>query len=827
MTRFFRGPRKRTAPSGSGQDTESRRFADRPWASPQAAPRTPSEESSGERPFAAQPVQRRFTNQPVTPVARVDQPVIPRPVVQAKIGIGFELRDLPVDDAMPILDVTVAATRPPIELNTKREVLARQKLNKLPTGSAFRHIIAYDNLVVRLQNGLKGRTSAEALDWLRRSAPQGSIHQISGQASNRFGRQVSTNRKQVEDGALEWLKKWQNHPANLFVGSASENSSLGSDYDDPTQADAGEHQQAFASGSLDRVFEDHEFTTLDLRKKGLWFGPKAAAGFQEKARAEGVQIPTLDAENAILQWLGNTGQGALAHRIASSADLVRQADAWNALVEIVVARTTGGARQPAEVIPRYWPAFKGGISEALPQPVVQQQIPVTNTVNKSVQLRLTSRSPAASTERPRDARGPDVRIALPSRAARPGSPLIVQAKEAVDVSYELKSQPIHPTAPITSVTVSGVRPPIRAATKRTVLARYSLHQQADFVNAGITLKKGWVWRHILPYSTLAARLEAALEGKNIQEANDWLTANRPLGAPAETPVNGALSPRLQLETRALSWLDGWQNNPANLFIGSAAENSSLKDVYDDPQTADKSSYALQHDDQRRLDSALTYSTPGLPSPAADYSQDSSLFFGVGAQNDLDQQTRADSQPSLDSTAVEKRMFVLLEKTPGEDARITAEIWNKHPDGHLKLRAATGWQALISLYGQWSKGRPQPDETTFDTLWGHWWPRFGTSIREQMEKREIGVPTGLIALGGRKETPKFDFTAFKLKQEQEKKRKEEQEKKRKERPEASKSTTSPREKEEHLKKKAKRDEKEAEQQGSPKPGTDSNPDQETL
>jgi hypothetical protein len=763
MTGSFRVPRKRPSRSGSGQDTESRRFADRPWASPQATPRTPSEESTGEHPFAAQPVQRRFTIRPVTPVARMDQPVIPRPVVQAKIGIGFELRDLPVDDQAPIIDVTVAATRPSIELHTKDVVLERQGLKSLPKGSAFRHIIAYDDLVMRLSNGLKGKTSAEALEWLHQSAPRGSIHQVSGHAANRFGRQVSTNRRQVEDGALEWLKKWQNHPANLFVGSASENSSLGSSYDDPTQADGGEHQPFFASRPLDKVFEEHEAIDFDPRLRELWFGPAAARDFQDKTLAEGTQIKPDEAETAILFWLARSGRSSLAGRIHSSMDLVQQSDAWKALVEIVIARTTGGLRVAKEVVPQYWPAFEPGILQVLPEPIVH--VPVTNTADQSVQFRLLSPSTRATfMDRPRAARGPDVRIALPSSVARSGPPLIVQAKEAVDVSYELKTQPIHPTAPITSVTVSGARPPIRTATKRTALARYLPEQQADFASKGTTLKKGWVWRHILPYSTLAARLEAALEGKNIQEANDWLTANRPLGAPAETPVDGALSPRLQLEARALSWLDGWQNNPANLFIGSAAENSSLKDVYDDPQTADQGSYARQHDDQRRLDSAFTYSTPGLPSPATDYSQDSSLFFGVGALKDLDQQTKADRQPSLENRDIEGRMFVLLEKTHDEDARITAEIWNTHKDGHLKLRAATGWQALIRLYEQWSKGRPRPDETTFDTLWNHWWPRFGRSIREQMQKKQIGVSTGLILLGGRKETSRTGSKGAKRKRE---------------------------------------------------------------
>lgn len=790
MTGFSRGFRKRPGPSRSEQESESQRFADRPWAtprtpSPTVTPETPAPDArrSTEHPPTGQPVQRRFTIEPapaVTPVARVSQPVISRPVVQAKVGIGFELRDLPVDDDAPILDVTVAATRPPIDSNTKTAVLKRQGLNKLPAGNAFRHIIAYDDLVVRLENGLKGKTSDEAREWLRRSAPQGSIYQVSGQLSNRVSNQVNTNRRMVEDGALLWLKKWQNHPANLFVGSASENSSHGSNYDDPTQADGGSHQQAFASGRLDQVFEESEQSNLNLRQTGLWFGPLAATAFQGKAQTEGAQYQAIDAENAILQWLYKSGSQQLALQIHGAQAQVRQSDAWQGLVETIVARTTGKVHNLEDMAARYWRSFERGIVQALPQQVTSPPVSLNNVVNlkrdpeaRPVQLRREAPPAASSMDRPRAARGPDVRIGLRSGASRSGPPLIIQAKEGVDVSYELRSQPIHSTSPITSVTVSGARPAIRAATKTTVLNRYSVQQQADFVSSGTTLKKGWVWRHIIPYATLATRLEAALEGKTIQEANQWLTDNRPLGAPAEGQINGALSPRLQLEARALSWIDGWQNNPANLFIGSSAENSSLKDDYDDPQTADKNAYAGQHLDQNRQGAAFTYSTPNLTTPASDFNKAPYFFFGVGALKDLEQQTTADNKPSLDSSQIENLMFELLQKTPGEDAQTTVAIWNKEQDGHLKLRAAPGWQSIIRLYAQWSKGRPKPDQQTIETLWTAWWPRFSLSIRQQMEKKQIGVSTGLIPLGGRKESLSVDFKA-RIKEQREKIEKEKEE-----------------------------------------------------
>ena len=137
-----------------------------------------------------------------------------------------------------------------------------------------------------------------------------------------------------------------------------------------------------------------------------------------------------------------------------------------------------------------------------------------------------------------------------------------------DVSYELESQPLDQHAPITSVTVSGARPAIRTPTKRTVLLRYS--QQPEVVSGGTTLNRGYVWRHIIPYATLATRLEAGLAGQTHDEAHQWLTDNRSPGAPQEDMPADTLSPLAQLQERAHSWLDGWQNNPANLFIGLVA-----------------------------------------------------------------------------------------------------------------------------------------------------------------------------------------------------------------------------------------------------------------
>lgn len=468
----------------------------------------------------------------------------------ANVGVSFEDQYAHVSADKKILEVLMPSARPTLSLETKQAVEAKQQgyhgildRGKLRKGYQYRHVIPYQSIFMKLKVGLEGKSLMEALDWLGKNrAP------VSTQTGGAYGplREFSDRslRLHVTEAATHWLSEWQNNPKNFFVGPASENLSLSDAYDDPGAADGGHWNIATPVGNrwIVENYLDELLTQRGLQARIL----KPVKGSFILQACQLLGLPHTPPTQANDPAAVNHAEDATISQNLAAA----RANQYHTQTDFQAIQNAGQAQ------------------------------------NNLVFSKRASR--------------PSIQLQTPQTPQKPISPSIsfggLVQRADVGLIFENKLAPVDPHKSIQNIFMPTRRPSLTAHTKRQVAARQSGH--AGLVNQDGKLKPGYVYRHIIPFNTFFLKLKTGLEGRSIGEAHEWFFDNLPAHSD-KSPYTTAPKTRDDLENMATQWLTDWQNDPLNLFIGTASENASLSDEYDNPLTADKGKSGILPTDQFR------------------------------------------------------------------------------------------------------------------------------------------------------------------------------------------------------------------------------------
>lgn len=470
---------------------------------------------------------------------------------KANVGASFEHRFAPIADDETIKSVHQPSARPNISKDTKRAIINKQSghsgikadRESLKKGFVFRHIVPYAALIDMLQVGLVGENINDAFNWLDANLPPSRQRNF----PRPYELSAQSPRAMLIRNATLWLEEWQNDPKNFFIGSAAENSSLGDSFDDPSVADTANFGAGvFTQGDQKQLVVSH--LTQELKRNNSAVNSHGDQFIFDACQILGKNHQPNDVNDAIQVVLPDAVKSQYHTKQTYNQVISKGSNPQNVLPkrksEHVQRTSLLSAQKPRKrsFLQRVQFGFEKGLK----------------SIKKLVQRRPTN--------------------------------IIQREKVAkVGIMFDDINAPLDQNKIVQDIYLPKTRPTITAGIKQQICARQNGHPGIADANTG-KLNAGYVYRHIVPYAEVFRMLKTQLEGRTVKEAHDWFKANLLANSDGSNYQKLPVT-QDEFEDMATQWLKDWQNDAANFFIGTAAENSSISDAFDDPQTADKGTVA--------------------------------------------------------------------------------------------------------------------------------------------------------------------------------------------------------------------------------------------